>query len=86
MNVADLGYEIVYDPITKVRLKFQEGKWLVEYRRKPRYFFDKWWWFDDGLYHDYGDAFVRAQTIAAEGGIKRAKPKQVQEFIASIRE
>ncbi len=86
MNVADLGYEVVYDPINKVRLKFQDGKWLVEYRRKPKYFFDKWWWFDDGLYHDYGDAYVRAQTIAAEGGIKRVKPKQIQEFIASTRE
>ena len=78
MNISDLGLEIFYEPITDVRLRFQSGKWLIEYRRKPRYYFDKWWWFDDGLYHDYNDAYVRAQILAAEGGVKRTRPKQQQ--------
>jgi hypothetical protein len=75
MNIEDLGLEIVYDPITKVRLQFHAGHWYVEYQRKPKYFFDRWWWFDDSKYAEYNDAFVRAQMLAAEGGTKVIKHK-----------
>ena len=80
MNVADLGYEIVYDPITKVRLKFQEGKWLVEYRRKPKYFFDKWWWFDDGIFKKFEDAKFRAEVLAAQGYVSEIVKQQPKIF------
>lgn len=77
MNIDDLGLEIVYRPITQVRLQFHAGHWYVEYQRKPKYFFDRWWWFDDSKYAEYNDAYVRAQMLAAEGGTKEIKHKTI---------
>ena len=77
-TLDDLGLEIVKHPITKVRLQFHAGKWYVEYRRKPQFFFDRWWWFDDSIYADYKDAYVRAQTLAAEGGASEVKYKTIE--------
>jgi len=83
-SLADHGLEIVKHPISQVRLQFHAGHWYVEYRRKPQYFFDKWWWFDDSKFMDYKDAFVRAQVLAAEGGWKEIKHVQPQIFNATI--
>lgn len=82
MNITDLGYEVVVEPILKVRIRFTDNRWYVEYRRKPRYFFDKWWWFDDSKHVVYNDAYVRAQTLAAEGGVKTLHRKN-EEFTVS---
>jgi hypothetical protein len=41
----------------------------VEYRRKPKWFLDKWWWFNDGKFVDYTDAQDRAGKLAAQGYI-----------------
>jgi hypothetical protein len=79
-NLSDLGLEIVKNPITQVRLQFHAGHWYVEYRRKPKFFLDKWWWFDDSKFMEYADAIVRAQTLAAEGGTKEIKHLQTQIF------
>ena len=80
-NLSDLGMEIVNHPILKVRLQFHAGKWYVEYQRKPKYFFDKWWWFDDSTFSEYNDAFVRAQTLAAQGAVKELQHKKPTVFL-----
>ena len=69
MLIEDLGLEPVMIPILKVRLQFHAGKWYVEYQRKPKYFFDKWWWFDDSIYSDYKEAKFRADVLIAQGAI-----------------
>jgi hypothetical protein len=79
-SLSDHGLEVVKHPITQVRLQFHAGHWYVEYRRKPQYFLDKWWWFDDSKFVDYKDAYVRAQILAAEGGWKEIKHLQPQIF------
>lgn len=76
MNIEELGLELYYEPITDARVVNQSGKWLVEYKRKPLYFFDRWWWFTDGVYHDYKEAYSRAALISSECGIKKVKPKR----------
>ena len=80
MNLSDQGLEIVLNPIVQVRLSHYNNMWYVEYKRQPKYFFDKWWWFDDSTHAEYTDAYVRAQTLAAQGGTKEIKPKQIQLF------
>ena len=80
MNLSDQGLEIVLDPIVQVRLSHYNNMWYVEYKRKPKYFFDKWWWFDDSTHAEYNDAYVRAQTLAAQGGKKVIRNKQAQLF------
>ena len=79
-NLSDHGLEVVTHPITQVRLQFHAGHWYVEYRRKPKYILDRWWWFDDGKYADYPEALVRAQVLAATGGIKEVKHLDTQIF------
>jgi len=81
MNLSEIGFEVVKSPIKQVRLQYHDKKWYVEYlRSKPKYFFDKWWWFDDSVFTEYTDAFVRAQVLAAEGGTKEIKPLSPQLF------
>ena len=82
-SLSEHGLEVVKHPITAVRLQHHAGHWYVEYRRKPLYYFDKWWWFDDSKFIDYSDAYVRAQTLAAEGGWKEIKHLQPQIFNVS---
>lgn len=78
MNTEDLGLETYYYPIYKVRLSFHAGKWFVEYRRKPKYFFDKWWWFDDSVHTEYNDAQLRASILAADKGIREFRKKSLE--------
>lgn len=78
MNTEDLGLEEYLYPIYKIRLSFHAGKWYVEYRRKPKYFFDKWWWFDDSIHTEFNDAQLRANILAADGGIREFKKKTVE--------
>lgn len=75
MNTEDLGLETYYYPINKVRLSFHAGKWYVEYQRKPKYFFDKWWWFDDSVHTEFNDAQLRASILAADKGIREFRKK-----------
>ena len=78
MNIEDLGLEEYLYPIYKIRLSFHAGKWYVEYRRKPKYFFDKWWWFDDSVHTEYNDAQLRANILAADKGVKELRKKVVE--------
>ena len=75
ITLEDAGLEVVKNPIKRVRVQFHAGLWYVEYQREPKYFFDRWWWFDDSKHPEYKDAFVRAQEIAADGGIKQIRHK-----------
>lgn len=76
MNIEDLGYQIKKTQITKVRCSFHEGKWFVEYRLKlPRFYFDKWWWYDDSKYANYLDANARAEFLSATGYIEALEKK-----------
>jgi hypothetical protein len=78
MNIQDLGLEKYHHPIIKIKLSFYRGKWYVEYRRKPKYFFDKWWWFDDSVHTEFNDAQLRASILAADGGVLELKHKVVE--------
>lgn len=66
-DMADLGLKYVEWPITRVRIHRTDGQWLVEYRRKPKWYFDQWWWFNDGKYVDYTAAQERAGTLVKRG-------------------
>ena len=66
-TMHDLGLEFVKYPITAVRIHRTDGQWLVEFRRKPKYIVDAWWWFNDGTYVSYNDAKVRAAKLASQG-------------------
>jgi hypothetical protein len=66
-DMAELGLEYVSWPITHVRIHRTDNQWLVEYRRKPKWFFDQWWWFNDGKFVDYTDAQDRAAKLLAQG-------------------
>jgi hypothetical protein len=78
MNTEDLGLEEYLYPIYKIRLSFHAGKWYVEYRRKPKYFFDKWWWFDDSVHTEFNDAQLRASILAADKGIREFRKKTLE--------
>lgn len=66
-SMDDLGLEFIKHPITAVRIHRTDGQWLVEYRRKPKYIIDRWWWFNDGKYVEYNDAKSRAEVLASQG-------------------
>ena len=66
-SMHELGLEYVKWPITHVRIHRTDGQWLVEYRRKPKWFFDRWWWFNDGKYVNYTDAAERAALLSNQG-------------------
>ena len=69
LTIKDIGLEVIKWPITKVRVGKVDDRWLVEYRRKAKWVFDRWWWFDDSKYIDYREAVARAQAISAAGYI-----------------
>lgn len=59
----EFGIEYDHVPVTAVRMHRTDGKWLVEYRRKPRWLIDGWWWFNDGMYVNYNEAVARLDYI-----------------------
>ena len=76
-TIEDIGLEVIKFPVRRVRVQFHNGLWYVEYQRAPKYFFDRWWWFDDSKHPEYKDAFIRAQELATEGGIKKIQYKKL---------
>lgn len=75
MTLTDNGMEVVITPITDVRIHRVDKQWLVEYRRKPQWYFDQWWWFNDGKYVEYRDAAVRAALLVDHGYVTSTKYK-----------
>lgn len=67
MNTIDhFGKELVLKPILKVRVRFRDGKWFVEYCVK------KWlfkFWSVENSYRDFADAKAKAIALKAQGGI-----------------
>ena len=66
MNTIDhFGKELVLKPINKVRVRFHDGKWAVEYRTK------KWlfnFWGVEGQYREFMDAKAKAEVLQLQGG------------------
>ena len=71
------GFDVIKHPIKRVRVQFHGGLWYVEYQRPAKYYVDGWWWFDDSKHPEYKDAFQRAQELAAAGGTKEVRRKQL---------
>lgn len=71
MNTIDyFGKELVLKPINKVRVRFRDGRWHVEYRYK-KWLFKKWlfnFWNVEGQYRDFTEAKAKAETLKAQGG------------------
>lgn len=78
----EYGVEFDHVRITKLRIHRTDGKWLVEYRREPRWLLgiDRWWWFNDGIYVDYADASARIDHLRGVGFVSQARFQTVKEF------
>tara|TARA_R110000822_G_scaffold88734_2_gene205467 strand:- start:13706 stop:13972 length:267 start_codon:yes stop_codon:yes gene_type:complete len=78
----EYGVEFDHIKIKKLRIFRTDGKWLVEYRRQPRWFLgiDRWWWFNDGTYVEYTDASARVDYLIALGYVNKARFQTVKEF------
>jgi hypothetical protein len=78
----EYGIEFDRIKIIKLRIHHTDGKWLVEYRRQPRWFLglDRWWWFDDGTYVDYSDASARVDHLLGLGFVSKAQFQKAKEF------
>lgn len=74
------GIYHVHVPITEVRVHRTDGKWLVEYRRVPKYYLDKWWWFNDGTYIEYKDAMDRINHLLEAKYVTFTKFNRVKRF------
>ena len=71
LNINDIGLELEKTYINRTRVGKVDNVWLVEYRRKPKWFFDRWWWFNDGKYVDYREAVNRAKFLAETGYVTK---------------
>lgn len=81
--IADqYGLNFDLDKITKLRIYRADNRWLVEYRRQPRWFLnlDRWWWFDDGTYLEYADASKRIDYLIAIGYVSKTRFQRVKVF------
>jgi hypothetical protein len=76
MTIADIGMEVIQTPITDVRIHRVDNQWLVEYRRKPKWYFDKWKWFNDGKYVMHNDAAARAELLVEYGFVTSVRYKR----------
>lgn len=68
----EYGVEFDWIEIKQLRVNRTDGKWLVEYRREPRRlaFWDKWWWYNDGIYSEYTDALDRIKVLKNNKAVK----------------
>ena len=83
-SIEDIGYEVIKQPITKVRVTDYRGKWYVEYRLKTsKYALNQWWWYDDSIHSNYSDAAVRAQILVPFGYLEQLKKKK--QFILEVK-
>lgn len=79
-DMSELGLEYVQWPITRVRIHRTDGQWLVEYQRKPKWYFDQFWWFNDGKFVDYTDAQDRAAKLISQGYVLSVRYINAQHF------
>jgi hypothetical protein len=72
MYLDDVPYEYEEIPITEIRVRHFGDKWIVEYRREEiRYFWDRFWWYDDSIHSVYVEAAARANVLYANGYAER---------------
>ena len=79
----EYGMEYVHTEVRALRIFRTDGKWLVEYRRKPRsilYFWDYFWWYDDGTYVNYNDAKQRVDYLREVGYTSKVQFMKVKTF------
>jgi len=57
------GMKEVRYPITHVRLTMVDGKWVVQFRRKPLWWIDRFIWFTDSIHHRFTDAEIRTNML-----------------------
>lgn len=76
------GVEFDHVRIKKLRIFRLSKKWLVEYRREPRWplGLDRWWWFNDGIYVDYEDALKRVEYLKTVKFISMTHFQKVKQF------
>lgn len=78
----EYGVEFDHVFITKLRIHRTDSRWLVEYRREPRWLFglDRWWWFNDGTYVEYSDALMRVEFLKQSRFVSVPRFQTVKEF------
>lgn len=78
----EYGVEFDHIFIRKLRIHRTDNRWLVEYRREPRWFLglDRWWWFDDGMYVEYSDAVKRVEYLKNARFVSVPQFQTVKEF------
>lgn len=78
----EFGVEYNYVTIRKLRVFRTDGKWLVEYQREPRWwaFWDRFWWYNDGVYVEYTDALERINYLKINGAVSFARFQKMKEF------
>lgn len=76
------GVEFDHIKVKKLRIFRLSKKWLVEYRREPRWplGLDRWWWFNDGIYVDYEDALKRVEYLSHVKYISKTQFQKVKTF------
>lgn len=76
------GVEFDHIKVKKLRIFRLSKKWLVEYRREPRWplGLDRWWWFNDGIYVDYEDALKRVEYLSQVKYISKTQFQKVKTF------
>lgn len=80
--MKDNGVISVRIPVTQLRIIRVGSRWMVEYRRTPKWIFglDRWWWFDDGVYTEYNDALKRVNTLKTLKYVTKTKFIKYQKF------
>lgn len=82
--MTDNEYGVEFDEIIvrKVRFHRTDGRWLVEYKRAPRWFLgiDALWWWNDGSYIEYHDAITRVNEIRAMGMVRKVRFQKTQTY------
>lgn len=78
----EFGVEYEHTPIVALRIYRTDKKWLVEYKREPRWWcpWDRFWWYNDGTYVEYKHAFERVQYMKAVKYASRTRFQKVKEF------
>lgn len=64
------GKELKLNPVTKIRVRFRDGRWFVEYKESRKFLFIplKGIWQVEGSYRDFFDAKQRADCMKMQGG------------------
>jgi hypothetical protein len=64
------GKQLRHNPVTKIRVRFREGRWFVEFKEPKKFLFIplSGVWQIEGSYRDFFDAKQRAECMKMQGG------------------